>query len=367
VNELVIVASDLYFAAGSVSSTTANLSLPGLARLTRFGNAEPLPCSWRSWLATWLGRPDLASATPAAIAAMASTSTESRVSSDASVWLADPLHLAASLTSVHLAPQGLLRLDARSQGELCQAFNVAFADLGYALLAARAGRFLAYGPALSGEIDTTDPARCLGATLSDALPRGSGAGALRRLGSEIEMWLHEHPINARRAAAGLMPISTLWPWGGGAPLPAHIERSTAEKGSPSVAVFSDDAYVEGLTHLLGVRCRPAVASLASVAAPDSPRVVATLELFSASAAQSEGAAAVTPLRSLDSLDREWIAPALDRLARGALARCALIANDRCLSVASRDLWRLWRRPRKALAALAPAHTHHGAAEMRAGP
>ncbi len=365
-NELVIVASDLYFAAGSQSSATADVRLPGLARLARFGTVEPLPRGWRAWLATWLGRADLASAVPAVVAALASTSIASRNSSHASVWLADPLHLAASLTSVHLTPQGLLRVDAPSQDELCQAFNDTFADVGYVLSAARAGRFLACGPALPGAIDTTDPARCLGATLSDALPQGDGAGALRKLGSEIEMWLHEHPINARRAASGRMPISTVWLWGGGAPLPAQLKRSAADSGSPSVAIFSDDAYVEGLSQLLGVRCRPALAGLASLAAPDSPRAVATLELFSPSAPQSEGSPAATPLGSLGALDREWLVPALDRLARGQLARCALIANDRCMWVTSRDLWRLWRRPRKALAALAPGHTHGGTPGMRAG-
>ncbi len=290
----------------------------------------------------------------------------SRDPSGASVWLADPLHLAASLTSVHVAPQGLLRLDAMSQGELCQAFNDTFAEVGYVLTAARAGRFLACGPALAGEIDTTDPARCLGATVADALPRGSGAAALRRLGAEIEMWLYEHPLNVRRAACGRMPISTLWLWGGGAPLPAHIEHSAPDTDSPSIAVFSDDAYVEGLSHLLGVGCRPAIASLASLAAPNSRRAVATFELFSPSGSPGEGGPAAGALRSLDSLDREWVAPALDRLARGSLARCALLANDRYVSVASRDLWRLWRRPRKALAALAPAPARGRVPGMRTG-
>jgi hypothetical protein len=326
--------------------------------MARFGTVEPLPHGWRSWLASWLGRPELASATPAAVAAAPSASRARHASPpDASreagsVWIADPLHLAASLTSVHLSAQGLLRLDASAQAELCQAFDDAFADVGYRLTAARAGRFLASGRELAGEIHTTDPARCLGATLSEALPRGSGAGALRRLGTEIEMWLHEHPINARRAAAGRVPISTLWLWGGGAPLPVHIARSAAGSSPPAVAVFSDDVYVEGLSHLLGVRCRPAVASVAALDARAEPRAVATLELFSPGALQGEAGPAVTPLRSLELLDREWLVPALDHLARGALAQCTLIANDRCVSLVSRDLWRLWRRPRKGLAALA---------------
>jgi hypothetical protein len=326
--------------------------------MARFGTVEPLPRGWRSWLASWLGSPELATANPAAVAAFRSPEMDAFDSPHAaSIWLVDPLHLTASLTSVHLSPRGLLRPDAPEQAALCRAFNDAFAGTGYLLTAARAGHFLASGPVLSGEIDTTDPARCLGSTLADALPRGSGAAALRRLGAEIEMWLHEHPINARRAASGRLPVSTLWLWGGGAPLTpqtvrAQIARSRADNGPPSTALFSDDAYVEGLSHLWGVNCQPAATHLADLGTPNAPRVVATLELFTASELASESGSGVAPLRSIQALDRDWLAPALDRLASGALARCALVANDRCVSLVARDLWRVWRRPRGALAALA---------------
>lgn len=374
-SELVIVASDLYFAAGTLTAAAPDARLPGLARMARFGAAEPVPRGWRSWLATWLGLPQLAQAAPAPIAALAAPSllepggaaheavheAAQETAPPASVWLADPLHLTATLTSVHLSARGLLRIDATAQEELAQAFNAAFAPVGYALRAVRAGRFLATGPALSGRIDTTDPARCLGSTLAEALPHGEGAAALRRLGGELEMWLHEHPLNARRAAAGRAPISTLWLWGGGAwgggtPLPAELS-GTAQ---PTIAVFSDDAYVEGLSHLAGVRCAPAPTDLAALAAPPESRIVATLELFATGEAQGRVSAPPTPLASLEALDREWLLPALEQLARGMRTRIALIANDRCISLAARDRWRLWRRPRRGLAALA-------APAMRAAP
>jgi hypothetical protein len=357
VSELVIVASDLYFTAGSRSQAAADAHLPALERMARFGTARALRQGWRSWLAAWLGRPQLAAASPAPVAALATPCLGGpQIAGGTFIWLAEPLHLAASLTSVHLSPRGVLRIEAAAQAELCAAFNATFAAVGYRLVPARAGRFLATGPAPPGPIETTDPARLLGSTLAEALPRGGAAGALRRLGAEIEMWLHEHPLNARREAARCAPISTLWLWGGGAPLagPSAASRSDspdAANGPPAIAVFSDDAYVDGLSHLLGVSCASAAARLAALGAPREPRILTTLELFTAGEPPCESSSLATPLRSLESLDREWLEPALERVAHGALARCTLVANDRCVSLAARDRWRLWRRPRTALAAL----------------
>ncbi|HTX24982.1 MAG TPA: hypothetical protein VMD03_10020 [Steroidobacteraceae bacterium] len=355
-SELVIVVSDLYLAAGALMPSSDREQLPGLSRLARYGAAERLPHGWRAWLAAWLGRGDLAAESPAAIAAAGVPPLGGEPSTPAGfVWLAEPLHLTPSLTSVHLSPHGLLRLDAATQEELCRAFNATFAELGYGLAPARAGRLLARGAAPAGPIETTDPARCLGATLAEALPRGRAAGALRRLGTEIEMWLHEHPINRRRLGLSRLPISTLWLWGGGPRRDPRIERPARADAPRSAAVFSDDPYVEGLSQLLRAPCARAARTLAGVGAPGAPRIVATLELF---ARQDEPTGAersnraTTATRALEAFDRDWLVPALDQLARGSLSRCTLVANDRRVSLASRDRWKLWRRPRAALAVLA---------------
>lgn len=55
---------------------------------------------------------------------------------------------------------------------------------------------------------------------TDYLPGGAERASHRRLLSEIEMALHEHPVNAEREADGRPAINSLWIWGGGyAPQP----------------------------------------------------------------------------------------------------------------------------------------------------
>lgn len=383
--QLVIVVSDLYFTEGDFATSAARPAagarssaalarLPGLTGLMRFGALEALPRGWRSWLAAWLGREDLASASPSAVAARAALGRGTPPSQW--VWLADPLHLIAGLTSVHLSPQGRLRLDQPAQAELCRAFDAAFAETGYALAPTRSGRFLASGPPLPQDVETTDPARCLGSTIADALPRGRAAAPLRRLGAEIEMWLHEHPINVRRARAGRPPIGTLWLWGGGAPL--AVEESVAAAGdrSPATAFFGDDPYVEGLSHLIGAACGPAAGSLASLAAAAADRRVVQLELFSASDDSRVGPrdeprspedSPATPLHAIEALDRHWLEPALELLGRREIERLVVVANDRKVSIMRRDRLKRWRRPRGALAALAALQRAPGSEPGRARP
>ena len=63
---------------------------------------------------------------------------------------------------------------------------------------------------------TTDPQEVLGEDIGEFLPRGADSARLRRLTSEIEMWLFEHAVNEARRARAAPPISGLWLWGGGA-------------------------------------------------------------------------------------------------------------------------------------------------------
>ena len=45
---------------------------------------------------------------------------------------------------------------------------------------------------------------------------------LRRLGTEIEMWLASLPAGARRRGPGQLPVNLFWMWGGGV-MPARGE------------------------------------------------------------------------------------------------------------------------------------------------
>jgi len=340
VSELVIVASDLYLARSSRERTGA-LALPGLAGLTRFGVQHELRTGWRAWLARYCGRPDLAGCAPAVIAS-AAVSHVAAVPSY--LWLATPVHLTASLHSVHLDQAGILHLEGTARASLCESFNESFAELGYRLLPTRSGDFIASGPQLSGRIETTEPARRLGSSIDDALPEGAGSAALRRLGAEIELWLHGHPLNIAREREQRAAISTLWLWGGGAFASVRTANGVASVQAPP-ELFGDDSYVEGLARLCATACERLPATVATVLARAARRKVVILEVFHLHAGC--GAAG----QALERLDRDWLSIALQALTDGRIAQLTLIANDRRVTMTARSRFKLWRRRRDPLAAL----------------
>jgi hypothetical protein len=314
--------------------------LPGLARIARFATATALAGSWRGWLARWLGHPELASIPPAPIAAL--TVPAKQLAMAQSVWLAQPLHLLASVHGVHLPPQGLLRLSETEQLELARTFATSFAESGLGLIPLPTGAFLLTAPSLPGEVHTSDPTECAGATLGAALPQGPDAGSLRRIATEIEMWLHAHPLNAARERAGALSISALWLWGGGPPYDARPHRGHAAER----LVLSDDPYVQGLARLVGASVRPLPESLQAGEA-SSAHMLAQLQVADARAGHDPRQLAA----ALERLDREWVTPAVAAVTRGELGELLLVSEHNALSLTTHSGLKLWRRARAPLHAL----------------
>ena len=62
-----------------------------------------------------------------------------------------------------------------------------------------------------------------GGVVSVHLPIDRATAHWRRLSNEVQMLLHDHPVNLRRQQAGQVPVNALWFWGGGA-LPVRNRR-----------------------------------------------------------------------------------------------------------------------------------------------
>jgi hypothetical protein len=367
VEEVVIVITDLYLTSAAEAASIRGVELPGLARIARYGSGRPLEQGWRPWLATWSGQHELAQSAPATIAAAASRAKSQDVNGRM-MWLATPVHLVAGLASVHLDARGLLQVELDARRALAQDFNTTFTDSGFRLEALPSAGFLMNGPRLD-ELDTVEPARILGASVTEVLPAASTAPTLRRLVAEIEMWLHSHPINVDRARRGRLPVTALWLWGGGIAregvdhgveptlgtdttdtVPASLVRGAAlaATGTPSPGVaFGDDPYLHGLWRVSGSNARTTPASFEEVLGHTGRRAVFVLELSQAFDAHRQW----TIREALADLDRRWIVSALDALRRRDIGRVTVLANDHRLTLGSRDPWKLWRMPRPALTAL----------------
>lgn len=382
VRELVIIISDLYLPPREAGQrkAAASLPLPGLEQAARFGRKAPLGADWRPWLARWLRRDDLARAAPATIVAAASeaarlamadnTPAAVRIAgaaaladSNATAWLATPVYLIASLTSLHLDPRSILHLSPDERATLAEDFNRTFADSRFRLESVGSGALVMHARDAVNAV-TTEPARALASELEASLPGGPDAAALKRLGAELEMWLHAHPVNDARARRGELPVSTLWLWGGGTTAGLHDtsapgaatagshEHSTALFASATTGgaaspdlLFGSDPYVIGLLSLHDAAPRALPDHLPDLHGyPGIQRAALVTEITPLLHTNPHW----TVFEALADLDHRFIAPALVALRRGATAAVVLIANDIQLRVERGDFLKFWRRRRQSV-------------------
>lgn len=213
--------------------------------------------------------------------------------------IATPVHYTAEMSNVRLARDGILRLDAERATALALDFNRVWRDSGIHLGAGKFGDlFCIFDQPL--EVATQDPERVLERHIEGFLPQGSDAPRLRRLMSEMEMWLFEHPAMGK-PARGARPVNGLWLWGGGAMRAAALPDGLRCSGDD--AVFS---YFGGDVSRGGI-----------VIAGDG-----------------------------DGDGGGELAPAVGRLKSGELERILISAGDLCYAVSRRALRRFWRRGRR---------------------
>jgi hypothetical protein len=268
------------------------------------------------------------------------------------VWMATPVHLIAGLASVHLDPHGILRPAADELTRLAEDFARTFQDPGLQLLPLE-GEFLLLGPELP-PAQTPEPARALGDSVAEALPKGPGAAPLRRLGTEIEMWLHGHAVNDARAGRGAPLISGLWLWGAGPAnevqaRPSNATRaSSSESGHPQFVAFGSDSFVRGLCVLNACDAHPLPEQLVEVFGyPPVPRTLVVVEV----GRMLQLNPGWNLLDALSELDRRFLAPATQALHAGRITHLGLLANDVRLGLRRRDRFKRWRRARGGLTGL----------------
>jgi hypothetical protein len=88
------------------------------------------------------------------------------------------------------------------------------------------------------------PEVALGRDLLEMLPAGAEGARWRALLNEAQVILHNHPVNAQRAARGAVAANSLWFWGGGL-LPDAVSTTVA-------GVRSEDVELQALARLAGV-------------------------------------------------------------------------------------------------------------------
>lgn len=224
-----------------------------------------------------------------------------------------------------------LQLGQQDIDALLPALRPLFGDAGFEIDAPLPSRWYLRLPPGTGIPDFVEPGDALGADLFDSLvgTETSASAESRRwraLLSEAQVVLHNHPWNARRAAAGKSPVNSLWFWGG-ARMPDHVS-------TPHALVHTGDAMLQALAAAAGVPW-----------SMRGPRF---------SIHDRDVLSDLRELREPAQVFDDWLLPALDAVRDGGLQRLQLdFADGDGYLLARAQRWRVWRQPLRELAPAQP--------------
>jgi len=208
---------------------------PVLERLLTRGSMARITTDWRAVAFGVIA----ADAQPAPAVAAASLFACHGAVPAAWACIATPVHLVAGMSDVTLAPDGILTLEPAEATALADDFNDVFAASGTRLWTGPRGRLLcSFERPL--EVSACEPDAAVDGDVLACQPKGPDATRLRKLMSEMEMWLFEHAANRLRSSTGRAVITGLWLWGGGATVTAlPAVRGWTAGEDPLFAVFGD--------------------------------------------------------------------------------------------------------------------------------
>lgn len=234
-------------------------------------------------------------------------------------WLrAQPIHFAAGLDRLTTVP---LRGDARMSAAEREALSPTLVDhlqsTGIQLHDGADGEWLLRSEEPL-QVQTVTPEFAAVNPHAEILPRGRDSRGLRRLMTEMQMLLHEHPVNTQRQARGLPVLNAIWVHGEG------ILSDVKAKALP--AACGDDVYLRGIyrLHDQPVNNEPADAAalLAQVAGPT---------------------VAIIDAPDLEQLEAKWLAPLSRALLSGAITKLTVLFDEWRVDTGRADMFKLWRR------------------------
>ncbi len=238
------------------------------------------------------------------------------------VWIAaaDPVHLEARLD--HLRLHALAGADSPNS-DLRAIFDFLQNSLGEdtSFAFARVGKFGYLRGDEAIETAVMPAAAIDGQEPDDFMPSGKSAAGYHKLTGELQLCLHENEINLRREADGLLPVNSVWFWGGGMAPEKQVRMLPP--------FFGEDPLFRGYWE-----------SCTGIIEPWPGNFAACLDIA------TKDFVAVTPAGSEDG---DALAIYLDELRGllkgGRLDRLVLLFRDGLRAEVARfDAFRFWRRP-----------------------
>lgn len=170
------------------------------------------------------------------------------------------------------------------------------------------------------QVASVSPEHAVAMPLQEAMPQGPDAATLRRLMTELQMLLHEHPANAQRQVRGALPVNAIWLHGEGV-----LDLDDMPLGRALPQAFGRELYLRGLYRLHGLTvAAPPVDAASLLPLPKADTVL------------------IVDTDDLDTLESAWLAPLAGALVPGGISRLELVLDRWRIVVGRAARFALWR-------------------------
>jgi hypothetical protein len=233
-------------------------------------------------------------------------------------FLAHPVHFV--LQRDYFTLGDAVRLSTDEVKSLLLDLNQHFAREGLSFLAGKSGDFLYLHVNDDVDVTTFLLSEAMGRDVGKFMPQGKHGMKLQALLNEVQMLLHDHPINQAREQKALLPVNSLWLAGGGS-----IESMNQPAKALSFQLFANDILSLGLAKWAGIPCQKLAAADAAL----------------------KSAGDVVVVTDNHHLERNWFAPLLQRLKKKELKALRfhfdLHGMTFTLHLKPLDTWKFWRK------------------------
>lgn len=247
-------------------------------------------------------------------------------------WVrADPVHLAVSRDNVQLMDSHVLEPTREEADAIVATLNTHLTHDGLTLIVTDAARWVMRIEA--ADAPTTTPLWALtGGSLFDHLPQAVGKINWRALQNELQMLLHDHPVNRAREAAGTRAINGIWFWGAGSL--AGVSASTSYR-----QIVGRLALARGLAIHAGLTPQPLPNNFADLSV-DLDRTLLVLHTPTRELrANRRGEYVAECLR----LDRDWLTPVRAAIDAGRIHTLTLLLPNESATLTATVSPPTWRR------------------------
>jgi hypothetical protein len=313
----------LLWPAQAMQDMVFDLKLPALSWLLGKGGRTWRPVAdSQQWLAEVCGLPALP------VAALRASALRQEQTGR---WLClDPIHLRVERTQLIVQDPASLRL-MQDEAEALMADLAPLLDELGTLHGAHPHEWLLHLHAQSN-IRTTPLADAIGLNGDQLMPEADNVRIWRRLLNEVQMTLHEHPVNLARGARGLPAVNSLWPWGEG-----ELNADRAEWK----LIQADGMLWQGLGRHLDCAWSPLPERFENHAGK-------TLAINTALDVATRQRDAMQWRAALQSLEAAWFAPIAQALQNGSLKHFVLHGHGEGqsvrVSVSGGNRLNFWRKP-----------------------